>query len=298
MLKYFLYMKKNYTIYSILIILLLSSGCSNSENVAQVSGGLNIDDFSSLPKTVLSGENVKLIYEVTNNGDYDTDVELYLQQIAAINDWKLTENTKLISSLIKKHGKEIGFFQLTAPQVERNTKQTYNAELKICYPYTTKTVIHYKIINSIEKEKEIEQGKYHKKLPFFKNSLSPLLIYPLTKEPLFGGIDKAIISFKVKNEKKGMLVDLSQCKQNPDAMNFNEFRFKINAISQDSDKEITIDCDDKINDDEGKIRLVDDSAIFYCTLTGISDKHSVTLTLESNYCYYQTKNTRIIVNGI
>ncbi|RLG15157.1 MAG: hypothetical protein DRN66_00270 [Candidatus Nanohalarchaeota archaeon] len=284
-------MKKSYAIYAALIILILISGC-NESTVVQTPGGVDIVDFSPLPGTVLSGEDVKLIYEIQNNGDYDADISLYIQQIDD-GEWGLTDTDREVLSLAKKQdavegGKEIGFFQLTAPEIDRNTKQTYGAELKMCYPYTTKTVFRYEIINSFEKQKEIERGKYAKKLPFFKNSISPLLVYSLTKEPLFAGNNKAIISFKVKNEKRGMLVDSTTCEQNPDATDFNEFPFDITS----ADSDIAIDCD------EEKIRLVDDSAIFYCTLTGISGKTSVTLTLESNYCYYQTKEARIVVRGI
>ncbi|MCK5177378.1 MAG: hypothetical protein KAQ92_06635, partial [Candidatus Aenigmarchaeota archaeon] len=155
---------KKQAIYILLSMMLFICGCTGgSETATQTSNGIAILDFSALPNKVISGESVKMVYEIQNNGDYDTDVELYLQKIDT-DLWSAVEISKTISGLIKKQkeiigGKEIGFFELTAPEIDRNTKEIHKAELKICYLYTTKTVFRYEVISSFEKQKEIEQGK-------------------------------------------------------------------------------------------------------------------------------------------
>ena len=273
--------------------MLLISGCTGgSETAIQTSNGIAILDFSALPKNVISGETVKLIYEIQNNGDYDTDIELYLQKIDT-DLWNAVDTSKTISGLVKKQkeingGKEIGFFEVTAPDIDKNTNEIHKAELKICYLYTTKTVFRYEVISSFEKQKEIEQGKYRKTLPFFQNSISPVLVYPLTKEPLYGETDEATVSFEVKNQKGGRIADLGSCEQDPSATAVNDFPFDI-AVS---DAAITILCD------ENTVRLIDNKIIFYCTLTGIKDKNSFTLTLTSDYAYYETKEASLVIQGI
>ncbi|MCK5040472.1 MAG: hypothetical protein KAR87_05900 [Candidatus Aenigmarchaeota archaeon] len=283
-------MKKTY-VFTILSILLLTSGCTTT-NVVQTPGGVDILDFSPLPDTVYSGEEAKLIYEIQNNGAYDSNIEVYLEKIDT-DKWSATETSTTISSLPKKQqkvegGKEIGFFSITAPEIDKNTRQIFNAELKMCYLYKTQTVFKYDITNSFEKQKKIEQGTYARKIPFYRNSISPLLVEPLTKEPLYGGKDEVTLSFRVKDHERGMLINSNTCVQNPDAGEFNNYQYTLTS----PDAGITITCD------EDTVRLVDGISIFYCTLSGISGKTSVTLTMTSEYAYYQSKSTRITVNGI
>ncbi|OYT34353.1 MAG: hypothetical protein B6U87_02165 [Candidatus Aenigmarchaeota archaeon ex4484_52] len=291
--------KENYILFIVVFILFLSCCVGNKNTTYSKGNGVELSGVSFLPNKISSGETTKLMYVVQNNGDFDSDVELYLQMLD--DKWTAKKDFKKIDNLEKKQqdvpgGKEESFFELTAPELkEKNTHITYNAEIKMCYLYKTQTIFKYNIIDSFDKQKEIEQGKYKKSLPFFQNSASPLSVSPLSKQPLFitKNNNPITLVFEVKNNEDGLVSNINRCTQNPEAKDINNFEFEIET----TDSDFRIKCDD-----EDKVRLVNGKITFYCTLDynykDVKDKNSVIIELTSKYAYFETQQAKISVSSL